>query len=84
MSLLFTGTDSYLVRVIESELEHNVKESSTRSRRLVIAWVLVSSVIWAAVVISTGDVGWPLVVWALTTFAPLAEWRRREEAAQSR
>lgn len=43
-------------------------------------WVIVSSVMWAAVVLSTGDVGWPLVVWALTTFAPLAEGRRRRQA----
>jgi hypothetical protein len=39
----------------------------------------VSSIIWAAVVFATGDVGWPLVVWALTTFAPLAERSRRLE-----
>ena len=37
-----------------------------------IAWVLGSSLIWAAVVVATGDIAWPLVVWALTTFAPLA------------
>jgi hypothetical protein len=47
----------------------------------VLAWVLVSSIIWAAVVISTGNVGWPLVVWALTTFAPVVEQRRRQVAA---
>jgi hypothetical protein len=40
------------------------------------AWVLASSLIWAAVIVSTGDVGWPLVVWALTTFAPLANRHR--------
>ena len=43
----------------------------------VIIWVLVSSLIWAAVVVSTGEIGWPLVVWALTTFAPLADRHRR-------
>lgn len=37
-----------------------------------VAWVLATSLIWAAVIVDTGDVGWPLVVWALTTFAPLA------------
>jgi hypothetical protein len=45
-----------------------------------VVWVLVSSVIWAAVIVSTGDVGWPLVVWALTTFAPLAERNRKRSA----
>lgn len=73
--------DSYSVRVIEGELEHtNVKESSTRSQRLAIAWILVSSVTWAAVAISTGDVGWPLVEWAVTTFAPLSESFRAAQA----
>ena len=46
-----------------------------------VVWVLASSVIWAAVIVSTGDIGWPLVVWALTTFAPLAELRRKQAAA---
>lgn len=54
-------------------------EPRTQSRRLAVAWVVGSSIIWAAVVGATGDVGWPLVVWALTTFAPLAELRRRHE-----
>lgn len=45
----------------------------------VIAWVLGSSLIWAAVIASTGDIGWPLVVWALTTFAPLVERHTRKE-----
>ena len=44
-----------------------------------IAWVLGSSLIWAAVVLSTGDTGWPLVAWALTTFAPLAQYRTRKD-----
>lgn len=38
-----------------------------------VAWVLGSSLIWAAVVVTTGELGWPLIVWALTTFAPLAK-----------
>ncbi len=57
-------------------------ESSVRYPTRVIAWVLGSSLIWAAVVVSTGDTGWPLVVWALTTFAPLAERHRRERQTQ--
>lgn len=47
-------------------------EWSDRHPTGVIAWVLGSSVIWAAVIVSTGDIGWPLTVWALTTFAPIA------------
>ncbi len=43
-----------------------------RYTKRTIAWVLGSSLIWAAVVTATGDIGWPLIVWALTTFAPLA------------
>ena len=43
-----------------------------RYTKRTIAWVLGSSLMWAAVVIATGDIGWPLIVWALTTFAPLA------------
>jgi hypothetical protein len=43
-----------------------------RYTKQTIAWVLGSSLIWAAVVVATGDIGWPLIVWALTTFAPLA------------
>lgn len=49
---------------------------SNDGRYPMIAWVVGSSLIWAAVVVSTGDTGWPLVVWALTTFAPLAERHR--------
>jgi hypothetical protein len=47
----------------------------------VVAWVVGSSLIWAAVIVDTGDVGWPLVVWALTTFAPLA--RRHGPSAEN-
>ena len=57
-------------------------ELSERHPVGVIAWVLGSSLIWAAVVVSTGDIGWPLIVWALTTFAPLAERHRRESATE--
>ena len=48
-----------------------------------VLWVLASSVIWAAVIVSTGDIGWPLVVWALTTFAPLAGRHRKRLAGVS-
>jgi hypothetical protein len=56
---------------------------ATPRRTWLVVWVIASSIIWAAVVISTGDIGWPLVVWATTTFAPVAVRRRREAEADS-
>lgn len=56
-------------------------DAGVRYRTGTIAWVITSSLIWAAVVVSTGEIGWPLVVWALTTFAPLAKQHRRRDAA---
>lgn len=47
-----------------------------------IVWVLGSSLVWAAVAVSTGETTWPLIVWALTTFAPLAHRRRGRPASQ--
>jgi hypothetical protein len=65
----------------ETFMKNGSSNERFRSGKWVLAWVLVSSIIWAAVVISTGNVGWPLVAWALTTFAPVAEHRRRQVAA---
>lgn len=65
----------------ETFMKNGSSNERFNSGKWVLAWVLVSSIIWAAVVLSTGNVGWPLVVWALTTFAPVAELRRRQVAA---
>lgn len=37
----------------------------------------VASIIWAAVMIDTGDIGWPLAVWMGTALAPLSLHRRK-------
>ncbi len=55
-----------------------------RRRTWHVVWVVASSVIWAAVIIDTGDVGWPLGMWLLTTIVPLHESRRRNESAEAR
>jgi Zn-dependent protease with chaperone function len=55
----------------------------TPARTWLVVWVIASSLIWAAVVIVVDDIGWPLVVWALTTFAPVAVSRQREAGADS-
>ncbi len=57
-------------------------EWSDRYPTGVIAWVLGSSLIWAAVIVSTGDIGWPLTVWALTTFAPVAQRHRVQDDSE--
>ena len=57
---------------------HAPGSKDSRRPTPLIAWVLGSSLVWAAVVVSTGDVGWPLVLWALTTFAPLADRTRKD------
>ena len=36
-----------------------------------------ASIIWAAVIIDTGDIAWPLAVWTGTALAPLSLRRRR-------
>ena len=61
---------------------HTSRSDDGRNPTRSIVWVLGSSLIWAAVVVSTGDTGWPLVLWALTTFAPLAERHRTREDSQ--
>ena len=59
-----------------AQTTHTSGSKDGRHPMRLVAWVLGSSLIWAAVVVSTGDTGWPLVLWALTTFAPLAERHR--------
>ena len=53
-------------------------EPRSRLRRwaLPLAWIG-SSVIWAAVMIDTAEIAWPLAVWMATTFAPLSVMSRR-------
>ena len=41
---------------------------------------LVASIIWAAVIIDTGDIAWPLAVWTGTALAPLSLRRRKIRA----
>ncbi len=38
-----------------------------------------ASIIWAAVVIDTGDIAWPLAVWMGTALAPLSLLRRKRK-----
>jgi hypothetical protein len=35
------------------------------------AWI-VMSLIWAAVILATSQVSWPVIGWTLTTFVPLS------------
>ena len=44
---------------------------------------IAASIIWAAVMIDTGDIAWPLAAWAGTALVPLSLSRRRrcEESA---
>lgn len=38
---------------------------------------LAASLIWAAVMIDTGSIGWPLAAWTSTALTPLALHRRK-------
>jgi membrane protease YdiL (CAAX protease family) len=61
-------------------------QSSPRRKLWPAAWIIVSSLIWAAVMIDTGEIAWPLAVWMATTFAPLSVLgarRKAEEAADA-
>ena len=62
------------------------EQTSPRRKLLPVAWIIVSSLIWAAVMIDTGEIAWPLAVWMATTFAPLSVLgarRKAEEAADT-
>ncbi len=38
---------------------------------------IAASIIWAAVIIDTGDIAWPLAVWVGTALVPLSLSRRQ-------
>ena len=38
---------------------------------------IAASLIWAAVIIDTGDIAWPLAVWTGTALVPLSLHRRK-------
>lgn len=54
---------------------------STWRRALPAAWLALSAV-WAAVIVVTDQVGWPLALWIATTVGPLtaAERHHRRDA----
>ncbi len=47
-----------------------------RRHRFEIGFVA-ASIIWAAVIIDTGDIAWPLAVWMGTALAPMSLHRRK-------
>jgi len=63
--------------------ESTNEQSFLQRNALPLGWI-VSSLIWAAVMIDTGEIGWPLAVWMATTFAPLSLLASRERAAKLR
>ncbi len=38
---------------------------------------VVASLVWAAVIVHTGDVAWPLAMWMATALGPMSLHRRR-------
>ncbi len=44
---------------------------------------VVASIIWAAVMIDTGAIAWPLAVWMGTALAPLSLHRRKLRAERT-
>lgn len=50
-------------------------------RRCEIGFVA-ASIIWAAVMVDTGAVAWPLAMWVTTALVPLSLYRSRDQADQ--
>ncbi len=48
-------------------------------RRLPEIGFAAASIIWAAVIIDTGDIAWPVAVWMGTALAPLPLLRRKRK-----
>lgn len=46
---------------------------------LPLAWIALSAA-WAAVILITGQIAWPLALWILTTVGPLTVLERRRRA----
>jgi len=58
--------------------------SGSARRRLPEVGFIAASIIWAAVMIDTGDIAWPLAMWVGTALTPLALYRRKaREQGQS-
>ena len=51
--------------------------AGVRRRHLPEIGFVVASIIWAAVIIDTGDIAWPVAVWMGTALAPLSLHRRK-------
>ena len=56
--------------------------SGSVRRRLPEVGFIAASIIWAAVMIDTGDIAWPLAMWVGTALTPLALYRRRAREQQ--
>jgi hypothetical protein len=44
---------------------------------------IAATIIWAAVIIDTGDIAWPLAVWVGTALVPLSLSRRQRRDPRS-
>lgn len=43
-------------------------------------YLLGASIVWALVIIDTGEVGWPIAVWMVTALLPVAQQIHKRDA----
>jgi hypothetical protein len=62
---------------METNVNREREDRSTLRRVLPFAWLALSA-IWAAVIIVTDQLAWPLALWVATTVGPLTALDRRD------